>query len=246
MAAKKWKPEYLKIIKKLVRDKGLSNYQISKRLKVTSTTLQNWIRKNPELKRTIRKGKDERKVKQKKKDKKQHILKQLESFPEYVYKRLDPRVQAYWDVINEFDKTQSGVEKTEALLKKGGKYIRQSLFVHAWIVSNFKISFALRKTNIGRTTFEKWKRDPEFLQLIQDIDWYKGNFIEEALMDLIVMRDTSAIIHASKTFNRKRGYNEKLEIEANVTTNENAFDKLPLELKKQIRAELKKQAVEKE
>jgi len=128
------------------------------------------------------------------------------------------------------------------MLQKAGKYVRQSIFIHCVIVSGFRISEALQKANVTNNMFQKWKKEPEFLQLFQDIDFHKGNFIEEALMDLIKMRDTSAIIHASKTFNRKRGYNEKLEIETiDKTPKENVFDKLPLRLKKEVRDELRKQ-----
>lgn len=244
----KYKSKYKKTFplraKKLARDMGYSNARIAKELGVTPATFQKWVKskktKYKPLRLALRKGRDERRQKDKRAIERKKLLKTVESFPEYVYRKLDPTMQAYWDEINEFENAESGVQKVEALLKKGGEFVRMSMFVHSLIVSGFRINQALQKANVSRKTFKRWEKDPQFLQLLQDIDWYKGNFIEDSLMSLIQMRDTSAIIHASKTFNKSRGYGDKLEIE-DTTVPENPFDKLPLALKKQIRDELQKQ-----
>ncbi len=247
-ATSKFKTAYIKKAKRLIKEQGLSNHKIAKELGVSPATFQTWVRTKKELRTTLRKTREGVEATKKRKVVKLKQLKQLKTFPEYVYKRLDPDVQEYWDRLKQFDKSKSGILKIEALLDRGGLYVRQNIFIHAWIVSGFKISHALKKANITRTTFERWCETPQFKQLVDDIGWYKGNFFEEALMDLVAMRETSAVIHANKTYNRGRGYNEKTEIQVDVKqTKENEFDSLPMNLKKRIRAHYrKKQQQEKE
>ena len=104
------------------------------------------------------------------------------------------------------------MDQVEALLEKGGKIVRQHLFIFAWTSSNFSISKAMRKVNISRATFNNWKRDPEFAKLVEEIDIIKGDFLEEHLYKLVEAGDSPATIHANKTFNRGRGYGDNLDL----------------------------------
>ena len=105
----------------------------------------------------------------------------------------------------------------EAILSERGVRVRQQLFVYAFVSSNFSISAALRRVNISRSAFELWKKDPEFLRLFEELGEMKGDFFEEHLCMLIAGGDTASTIFANRTYNKKRGYSEKIDVDLNVS-----------------------------
>lgn len=142
-----------------------------------------------------------------------------ETFVDYVYKRLSPKLREMWGEILQLDKHKNGLEMVEALLAKGGTRARQHLFIHALVSGNFNKSEACRRVNVSVPTLRGWiENDPEFPKLIDEIHWHKKNFFEGALTKLVKDGDTAATIFANKTFNKDWGYSEKheLEIKADV------------------------------
>ena len=166
------------------------------------------------------------------------------SFRDYIYDRLAPDLRYIWNQIEKIDELKGGVDKIEALLEKGGKRVRQNLFIHAWTSGNFSISGAMRKVNMSRDTFYKWKKDPEFAKLVEEVDIIRGDFIEGHHMELIAKGDTAATIHASKTFNRNRGYGDKLDLKVSGELDSIVMTlgelKLPLEVRKELLKAIRK------
>jgi hypothetical protein len=67
--------------------------------------------------------------------------------------------------------------------------------------------------NMSRKTFENWvTHEPEFGELMNEIHEHKKNFFEAALVGLVASGDSSATIFVNKTFNKDRGYNDKIEL----------------------------------
>lgn len=159
---------------------------------------------------------------------------------EYVYKRLPAHLQKVWDEITAVEKTDNGYQKVEVILNKAGTKVRQNLFIHSWVCSNFCISKALRKVNISRAVFDKWREnDPEFLELINQIEVCKKDFFEEKLVSLVAHNNTKAILHVNKTKNRDRGYGEKTVVEVTGNVNHqlirlDELDMLPLEERQKL------------
>lgn len=145
------------------------------------------------------------------------------TFREYVYGRLPPKLQELWTEImgvepkkvngkwQEPDESQ--LERVETMLSRQGLRARQSLFIHALVHTNFNASEASRLVRIDKTTFDRWKQDPDFLELMEEVEWHKGNFFEGAFVGLVQAGNPQAIVHAAKTFNRKRGYGDVQTVE---------------------------------
>jgi len=135
------------------------------------------------------------------------------SFSDYIYKKLPAKLKKVWDEITAVENTSNGFEKVECILKSAGIPVRQNLFIHSWVCSNFCISKALRKVNISRRQFNDWCEDADFLQLVNEIEGYKKDFFEEKLLRLVKGGNPRAVIHVNKTKNRDRGYGDKTVVE---------------------------------
>jgi len=231
-----WKDDFYVEVYNLARS-GLKEGQMAAALGISLPTFRSWERKKKAFKSAIQKGRKEYRGRNNK----------TASFEDYVYKRLSKDLRLTWNRICKLDKKKGGLEKIEAILDRKGRRVRQELFLHAWISGNFSISEALRKVNISRNTLERWKKeDPEFAKLVKQIPWYRKNFFEDHLSRLVAGGDSSAIIFVNRTYNRDRGYNEKFDIDMNLSgeLNQNVMSvdvlKLPLETRKEILKSLRK------
>ena len=234
MPITKWKDVFLFRAYALAAS-GLTETKIAGVLGVSVSTLMVWERKKKLFRMALKEGR--------RKNKGDDGV--VFSFNDYVYKRLSKPMKRVWERINALDKANVGVEKIERILAEGGKTMRQHLFFYAWTVSKFSISTALRKVNISRSTFEKWKeRDSDFADLVDEINWHKKNFFEDHLAKLIAGGDSSATIFANRTVNRDRGYNEKteLDIKGDIAVNTLDIDSLdlPIDVRKIILEAMRK------
>jgi len=133
---------------------------------------------------------------------------------EYVYGRLNGPAKLVWDQIRQCKGKYSsgGIDR---LLEQHGESVKKMLFLHCLMRSHFNATAACRKINVSYKQYKEWiETDYEFANAIQEMQWHKGNLYERALDDLIHKeKDPAAIIFANKTFNKGRGYGEKLELE---------------------------------
>ncbi len=208
----------------LLAKSGLKGKTLARALGIDGDTLRNWKEKHEHFAAAIQQGRDEL------------AENPVQTFREYVYGRLSESAQATWDKINEFEDEENGLTRIEALLRERGKPMRQHLFLYALVASNFNPSEACRKVNIPYMVFRKWcESDPDFADLVEEIHVHKGNFFEAALVGLVGQGDSAATIFANKTFNKDRGYGEKLEVHHTDTNHVIIEDlDLPLEDRKRL------------
>ena len=183
---------------------GHSFSDIAKAVGVSVMTMKRWRKAKPMLRLAIAEA---RRASRPIRGTKYSIA----TFQDYIYQQLPGEYQEIWDKIHRFEKAKSGAERVNAMLERHGMHVRQALFLHAWITGNFSITKALKKVCISRNTFENWKRDPDFLELVNEIQWHKKNFFEEQLVNLVAAGDGPATIFANKTLNRDRGYGERVD-----------------------------------
>lgn len=206
---------------------GFSDKRIAEGMGITQVTLRSWRDKFPIMADAIEEGRTKR------------GLKGGETFIEYVYKQLPEELRAIWVEIERIEDEELGPGRIEELFRDKSMRVRQHLFIHAYVDSNFNASEACRRLNIPRPTFESWKREEAFNMLIDEINWHKQNFFEGALVGLVRQGDTTATIFANKTLNRDRGYNDKQEISVNHNhSHSHSIDidalPLPIDIKKLI------------
>lgn len=184
---------------------GLSLEKCASVIGVSGTTFFDWIKKHPALDDAVKQAQDSKKGEG------------AGTFRTYIFGRLSPEAKRIWKKIHRFEKCKKEY-KIRALLEKSGKYIRQQIFLYAIVASNFNISLALRKACLSLTQYQNWITvDPDFASLINEINWHKANYFESALMRLVKQGDSPAILFANRTFNRSRGYNDKVEVDVQVT-----------------------------
>ena len=135
-----------------------------------------------------------------------------QTFRDYVYGALPQHLKELWDRLNACE--GHGAARVEHLLSPHGKAARQHLFLYALVHCDFDPSEACRRVNVSARTLEGWRRhDPEFAELCDEIHWHKGNFFEAALVARVREGDPACTIFANKTFNRARGYQDRVKVE---------------------------------
>lgn len=184
---------------------GMSNKRIGETLGVGRRQFLTWLRKKPAFKEAIERGR------------KGSTHKEVSNFREYVYDQLPDNLRRVWNDINQFEVEPNGLSRIEAMLEDKGSKVRKHLFLYALVHANFNASLACKKVNVPFSTFKGWcEHDPEFQDLIEEINIHKGNFFEGALIGLVAQGDTQATVFANRTFNANRGYNPKSTVDVNI------------------------------
>lgn len=180
---------------------GLRAKYLAEALGTTLKTLKAWKRKYPYFKLAIDEARND-------------IASNTKSFVDYVHENLSPELTAIWDKIIAWEDEKNGILKIEKMLAREGMYVRMHIFLYALVNCNFNVSRACKKANINLKTFDRWcVQNPDFAQLVGEIHIMKKDFFEDKLVELVGEKDTSAVIFANKTFNRDRGYNDRVEID---------------------------------
>jgi len=195
----KFKEKFIIDIYSMARD-GMSEVVMSKKLGITRPCFTQWRNKHKSVRYALKKAKEDRR--------KGTNL----NWTEYVSRQLPTRLQSIWSKITEYGCDATGYGKVEKLLSKETHRVRQELLVYAILISGFSLSKALKKVAIPRGTFVHWaETDPDFVELLTEVEEIKKDFFEEGLIKLIKAGDSPATIHGNKTLNRDRGYGEVIE-----------------------------------
>jgi len=193
----KWDDKfYLKIY--LYAAQGIKKTQIAKMLGVQRSILLSWLEKYPAAKEAYTEGR------------KKATNKNENNFLNYVNGKLSPQAKKLWEKLKV---CRDNNEDVELLLADTPKWMRQNLFLHALVSSNFNASRACKRTNVNITEFARWRADPEFKTLLEEIHQHKKDFFEEALVKQVKNGDVSCILFANRTVNKDRGYGDKTQVE---------------------------------
>lgn len=199
----KWKDTNYVTVFQLARQ-GMADTAIATALGVNRVTFYRWRDSNPTLQDALDRARTKEAG--------------AGNLAEYVHGRLPAKVQKLWDEIMEVDKAENHGyrprrKRLMKVLAREGRTIRQQLWLHALINSNFSKSEACRKTNIPRTQVQYWiENDENFLELADYVIEVKKDFVESGLMSLIAAGDSPATVFASKTLLRDRGYDSKVTV----------------------------------
>lgn len=183
---------------------GIPYADVYTELKVSKITFWQWVKDKPGLKEVLDLAEKEKK--------------DGESLKNWVYSRLSPELMKVWERIGELEMLSDGISKIELMLEEGGKRMRQQLFLHALCFHNFCVSQALAKVNITKRELDRWiAHDHDFAELVEQIQWHKGNLFEGSLVQLVREGNPAAVLFANKTYNAERGYAQKSKLDINVS-----------------------------
>lgn len=177
---------------------GMTDHAIGRAMGVKEDTFYKWVRSKPALQDALNQARSKGAG--------------TRAFMRMVSQKIPDDLKKLWeDLSNEDDATRS---KAYTSLKDGDKRRTQSVWVHAYIVSNFNETRANEMTGIGEMTVYVWrKNDKDFKKLVEFIKQCRGDFCENALMEKIHEGDTASIIFANKTLNKDRGYDTRINVE---------------------------------
>lgn len=86
------------------------------------------------------------------------------------------------------------------------------------------VTTACINAGIDRSTFYDWvKNDFEFAKAVDDIEDVTLDFVEGKLLQNVKENDTQSILFYLKTKGKRRGYTERTEVVADITSGGKAF-----------------------
>jgi hypothetical protein len=201
MPTTSWKAEFYVDAYELARS-GLTDMKIARALGIKPDTLYSWKKSKPAFARAIERGRTAGTQSE-----------GLSAFHDYVNKQLPPELMDLWDEIQAVRKEKNAIVRMEAIFAKRGLRARQHLFLHALSSYNFNKTKAATAVGISPRTVETWvNTDPNFGELMRVMADSQGSFFEECLVKSCKRGETAAIIFANKTFNKGRGYGEKIDV----------------------------------
>lgn len=200
----KWRDEWIVMAYELARE-GATDNKIRNVLGIKQGSWERYLQRQPALVAALDRARE------------QYIAgTRREAFAEYVYRRLDPRLQSLWDDIESIQDDKNAGELVDAMLEGEGTPVRQHLFLHAFAIHNFNASRACTALGLAYSTFKRWaKTDPDFNTLLQEMADHRDNFIEGKLFDLIDDGEVAAVLFAAKTQLGHRGYNPGKSVTVN-------------------------------
>lgn len=86
------------------------------------------------------------------------------------------------------------------------------------------VTTACINAGVSRSQFYEWlKNDKEFATAVEDVEDLQLDFVEGKLLQNVKGNDTQSIIFYLKTKGKRRGYTERTEIQADITSGGKAF-----------------------
>jgi hypothetical protein len=80
------------------------------------------------------------------------------------------------------------------------------------------ITLACKAVRLNRTSFYEWyNEDPEFKKMVDGVDDFTLDFVENQLLKKIKEGDRASILFYMKYKGRKRGYTESITTDVNIT-----------------------------
>lgn len=86
------------------------------------------------------------------------------------------------------------------------------------------VTTACINAGVSRSQFYEWlKNDKEFAMAVEDVEDLQLDFVEGKLLQNVKDNDTQSILFYLKTKGKRRGYTERTEIQADITSGGKAF-----------------------
>jgi hypothetical protein len=197
-----WEPIFLVRIYRMVR-LGMLDIDIENELGVSHAGYYYWKQTIPELQQAITMAEKERES--------------GETLSDWIFSKLSPQLKEIWQKIGRLEKRKDGVSLIQNMLSEEGKLVKQELFLYALCSHDFSMTRALKKVGVSKRELDSWiQSDPGFSDLVEEMQWHKGNFFEESLMRLVRAGNPAAIVFANRSFNKERGYGTSTQVDVNV------------------------------
>lgn len=176
---------------------GMSDTKIANTLDVPTRTFAHWKATKKALRNAL--------VRARKRGK------NTKTFQDYVFGRLPPRLQELWGSVRDLNKRRD-IVALERMLEDAGERSRQELFVYALTRTHFNPTKAGKLVGVGAKTFKQWCLDPDFAELMAEVEWHKLNFFEDAVIEAVERGDRGMVRFVASTRLQERGYGKVLNV----------------------------------
>lgn len=155
-----------------------------------------------------------------------------------VFADLSDESKELWKILTETKAEAGSKEKALLVVAEGGKRQQQRLLLYGLVESHFDINGALKALRIPLRTFRNWVADdPEFAEMISEVQDQKRAFVESRLFKLIAMGSERATIFGAERLLKE--YSAKVEHTGQIDHNHQHntgldLSKLPVEVRSQI------------
>lgn len=213
----------------LLAQSNMTNTEIAETLGIQYDTLVKWKKLHPIIHTAISRGREIAKSRN-----------SVQNLHEYIFNHLPEELQQMWEDLVALEERNAPRRFAEKMLKNKGRHARQQIYIHALTASNWNQSYSARLAGVSLRTLREWKEDPDFQELLLEVNYHRKNFFENALLEQVDKGKLAAIMYANKTQNRDRGWGNTIQVEHSGTINhEHAIVdvdklKLPLELRAKI------------
>lgn len=212
-----WKEEFLAQAYRLARA-GESDSSMAAAMGIHLNTLKQWVKKRPSFAAMVEEGRRAR-------DQERSSLSQTSQAHRYVHRRLPARLADFWATIKPAYADRSQLHLINLDVDSLAEEEQQLVYLHAVIECNYNHSRARMVCGLPLDRVNLWAKDARMRRWLKEVEESKKDFVEEALMDLVARRETSAVIFAARTLCRDRGYSDKLQVDLRAD-DQTAIDEL--------------------
>lgn len=196
----KWDDKFYITIYQLASE-GLTNKDICKVLKVEPSTFNKWRRGDEVIDYALLQARGKK-------------TRGNNTLQDHIFGHLSPRNQKLFKKITRIVKEPNGIRRVNKIFANRGENIRKEMFLYALANTYFDPSRAMRKVGLPKKMLDKWiEEDPQFASMVDEISYHKGNFFESKLVQLVDEGDPNVTMFANRTFNKDRGYADKVQVE---------------------------------
>ena len=156
-----------------------------------------------------------------------------------IFESLSEEAKGYWQLLNAKESTVDAKQAALLAIAANGERERQRILAWGLTQNFFDINGACRALNIPLKQFRSWvANDPEFADMIAEIQSSKKYFVESQLFKLIACGSEKATVFAAERLMRDQ-YGQKIEHVGSIEHQHNhtqmlSLDNLPLELRGKI------------
>lgn len=145
----------------------------------------------------------------------------------------DAELRELWDTVT--GENADAKQRALMALAEDGEVMKQRLLLYALDTSMFDIQKAMRSLNISKRMYERWTKDPMFMELVEEIEFRKKNFVEAKLMQKINQGSEKATIFAAQTLLKDRGFGLGIEVTGQINHVVGVVDLMSLDLAPEVR-----------
>lgn len=154
------------------------------------------------------------------------------------FEDLSEESKETWKILSDSKSDADSKQRALMLLANNGERERQKLLAFALMQNHFDVKGACNALKIPLKTYRKWLNDPEFSDLIAEVQDAKRYLVESQLFRLVAHGSERATIFATERL-LKDQYGAEIKHSGNIThdhTHSSGLDlaKLPVEVRSKI------------